>query len=442
MKHIETDTLVLGGGWSGLLAASALSREKRSFVLLEKEPELGGLARTFSLNGFRYDIGGHRIHFKNRANWSFLNTLIKVNELLYLKRKSKLFFENKFINYPPTVHSLFAMKGIHLLKILFQFSKVAGNPRSLRLENFEQWVKSNYGHTLYEILFKDYTEKVWGVSCDQLSSCWAGRRIGENPFLNVFRLFYGGDDLKERNPSFYYPAMGMGQVIQVLADSLPPKAVIRGGFPVRFHSNNKRLKRLTAEVGGEEVQISFEHLMTSIPLAELFHALAVPFNKVKEVSYRSLLLVSLVYEYRSLPDWQWCYFPSDRFIFSRLYIPKNWSPGMVPASGQVLVCAEIFCDFDDSCWNCSEEELAAKVDRDIMKSFVFQGMKVNAWEVKRFRYAYPLLYLNYEKKIRELKERSLDYENLSLIGRSGTHAYFDLEECLENVKQEVEGKEA
>ncbi|MDD5609949.1 MAG: FAD-dependent oxidoreductase [Candidatus Omnitrophica bacterium] len=440
MKKIDTDFLIIGAGWSGLVAAEILSSKNQKVLVLEKEAEVGGLARTFNFKGFKFDIGGHGLFFKNQRNISYLKNLIEQNELLVLKRNSKLLFKNKYIDYPVNIRSLFTFNKKDMLKIMFNLLSLNKNKRR---DNFEEWIKSNYGQHLYKIYFRDYTNKVWGIPCDQLSAAWADTRIGGSNLLKYLKKFFMNDySVKESARSFYYPRKGIGLLVETLEQKLKESSIYKNVQLQQFHNENGRLSSLSFMHNGSPAEVSFKHVISSIPVRELVKTL--PLHKNHEfmgieagIKYRSLIIVSIEINRKNVSNWHWCYIPSKDVIFSRIHEPKFWSLDMAEKE-KTLLCVEIFCDKNDAVWNKEESEIAKVAIEGLRRlELIKKEDKIIDYCIKKIDYAYPLYYNGAEKSLSTIKSLINSFSNLRLIGRSGTHSYFDMEECLDNVRQEI-----
>ena len=368
MKEIETDVFILGGGWSGLAAADHLLRKKMDVVILEKEAEVGGLAKTLHHGGFKFDIGGHRLYFKQEKNNEYIKNLLHRNELLLLKRKSKIFLDGQYISYPLIFPSIFKISKKYLFKILLEILQLKNQAE---FDNCEIWLKSNYGETLYKIFFKDYTEKVWGKTCDRLSSVWTEKRIGRQRLFEFLKdNFVDNCSHKERTQSFYYPRQGIGSLVKALEHKIVPQCRIYYNARLKkFKIGRKKLDSLTFLSNGEEVKISFKYILSSIPLKELLQPFLINQNsklhdRVSEIQYRSLILACVIIDKEIISDWHWCYFPSKDILFSRVHEPKLWSKDLA-LPGQSLLCMEIFCDTGDELWRMPDDEIIEQVKKSL-----------------------------------------------------------------------------
>jgi protoporphyrinogen oxidase len=168
--------LIIGGGPSGLVATYDLSKRKIPAVCLEADRMVGGISRTIEYKGFRFDVGGHRFFTKIQA----INDLwqeILGDEFLKRPRLSRIYYNGKFFNYPlKPMNALLGLGLIASAQILGSYLQAKVVP-SAEETTFEQWVTNRFGSKLYNVFFKTYTEKVWGVPCTEIRAEWAAQRI-------------------------------------------------------------------------------------------------------------------------------------------------------------------------------------------------------------------------------------------------------------------------
>lgn len=441
MQKIKTNTLILGAGWSGLVAADLLQKKhSNDIVILEKEGDVGGLARTFNFKGFKFDIGGHGLFFKNRENHAYLKRIIKNNDgIKNLKRKSKVLFNNKYIDYPINLSSVVKLGEKYILNILFDMFRLKNNHQE---NNFEEWVKANYGECLYRVYFKDYTEKVWGLACNELSAGWAHKRIGNNNLFRLFKsTFTGNKYCKENRRLFSYPHGGIG-VLSNLLEQKNKYRVYKNVQLKQFSLSDSKLIALSFIYNGQPYEISFKQVISSIPIVELGkvfpYSISLSIQKIMQgIKYRNLILVTFIINKRLLTNWHWCYFPSKEVMFSRTYEPKFWCKDMAPED-KTLLCMEIFCNSNDSYWSMGEERLIELAQNALKYTRLLDSFDaVLDVSIKKIEYAYPLQYSGFEEPLNQIKDFFRTFKNLHLIGRNGTHSYFDMEECLDDVRGKV-----
>src|ERR1700761_4522021 len=170
-------SIIIGGGPAGLTAAYELSKQRQQVVVLEAGPDyVGGISRTVNYKGFHFDIGGHRFFSKSREIED-LWTEIGGDLMLERPRSSRIFYRGQFYNYPLKAFEALSKLGLFesiCCMASFGRAKVRPTPDP---KTFEEWVVNQFGERLFRIFFKTYTEKVWGMSCREISADWAAQRI-------------------------------------------------------------------------------------------------------------------------------------------------------------------------------------------------------------------------------------------------------------------------
>src|SRR5207245_5936221 len=230
---MKTKVAIIGAGPAGLTAGYILSKEAVDVVVLEADPVyVGGISRTVTYKDFHFDIGGHRFFSKSKAVED-LWTEILPNDMLVRPRSSRIFYDGKFYSYPlKPVEALVKLGIVKSALCVLSWLKArlfpVRNPR-----NFEEWVSNQFGKRLFNTFFKSYTEKVWGMSCREISADWAAQRIrglslGSAIKNALIPQRYNGDRsrvIKTLINSFRYPRRGPGMMWEVCAE----KMQARGG---------------------------------------------------------------------------------------------------------------------------------------------------------------------------------------------------------------------
>ena len=236
--QVDAEVFVIGAGPAGLTAAYCLTKETPSVVVIEKDPVyVGGISRTVSYNGFLFDIGGHRFFSKAKEVVDLWHEILP-NDFIERPRLSRIFYDNKYYSYP--LNAFQALFNLGLIKstmcmLSFGYAKVFPIKET---RTFHQWVRNQFGEKLFSIFFKTYTEKVWGMSCDEISADWAAQRIkGLDLGVAVINALKravlpkrqpksaDGEVVKTLIESFQYPRKGPG----MMWDAAARKVVERGG---------------------------------------------------------------------------------------------------------------------------------------------------------------------------------------------------------------------
>ncbi|HWW76173.1 MAG TPA: NAD(P)-binding protein, partial [Pyrinomonadaceae bacterium] len=224
--------VVIGGGPAGLTAAYVLRKAGVGAVVLEKETALGGLARTVNHGGYRFDIGGHRFYTKVRAVDELWREVLGADDFLRRPRLSRIFYGGRFFPYPLRVlPTLRGLGPLNAALILLSYARARLSP-SKEEETLEQWVTNRFGRRLYRLFFKTYTEKVWGIPCNEIRAEWAAQRIKGLSLFTALRqaLGLGGAraGIRTLTEEFDYPRLGPGMMWEAMA-----AAVTRGGGEIR-----------------------------------------------------------------------------------------------------------------------------------------------------------------------------------------------------------------
>ncbi|MFO8007760.1 MAG: FAD-dependent oxidoreductase, partial [Candidatus Brocadiia bacterium] len=229
----EHPIVIAGAGIAGLSAACRLQgASELPFVVLERDEQLGGHSRTLQWNGFRFDLGGHRFYTRKAPIERFVRDLVG-DDLLTVDRVSHIRFRGSFVDYPlRPLSTLAALGPVGATRAVLDYAtmKLKRLADGHEVENtFEQWALNRFGQYLYQVYFKVYTEKTWGVACSELSADFAEQRIKGLSFREAVRdavLKTGEDESLVRR--FLYPRFGFGQIPGAMAQKVrPPNRILR-----------------------------------------------------------------------------------------------------------------------------------------------------------------------------------------------------------------------
>ena len=472
LKHLrrgpEGLTVVLGGGLSGLAAGYVLGKAGRKAVIFESGPEVGGLSRTIVKDGFRFDLGGHRFFTKDKAVEDFVRELMD-GELVEVSRKSKIYLRGKYFNYPlKPLNSMFGLGPAMTFKILFDYGKerlkevvnpkgrgTAPNIAGARSADFvagraclEDWVVRNFGRTMFDLYFKPYSEKVWGIDCKDISAEWVEKRIQglslgtaiKNAFFRLYR------DIPTLADRFLYPRLGIGRISERMEEEIEKhkNPVHTGMSVVRVDHNGRQIEGI--EVGGNgggARRLEGADFISSIPLNALVGMLRpLPPGDVLDAAgrlrYRDLVIVSVMVDRPGVTDQTWIYMPGRDIPFGRIHEPKNWSPDMCP-EGKTLVVAEYFCFKGDGTWSRTDGELSGLTVDCLEGLGFFKKAEVSDSMVVRVPNAYPLFDVGYRGHVDKIVSYLDRFENLHIAGRSGMFRYYNMDHAIQSGIEAAKG---
>jgi protoporphyrinogen oxidase len=428
VKHYPV--AIVGAGPAGLTAAYELVKQGIIPVVLEKGDKVGGLARTETYKGYRFDIGGHRFYTKVEAVQQLWQEVLG-NDFIKVPRLSRIFYRGRFFNYPISAfNTLFNLGIIESALIILSYLKVRIWP--LREEaTFEQWVINRFGERLYKTFFKTYTEKVWGIPCSEIQADWAAQRIkGLSLTTAIVNALFGSNDTKTLIKEFDYPALGPGMMWEKFAEAVEKKdgKVYLDTKVISFEREGNKIQSITAEHNGELVQYSAENFITSMPISALVARLqpqppAEVLHAARSLKYRDFLIVSLILDRPNLFPDNWIYIHSPEVQVGRIQNFKNWSAALVPDASKTCLGMEYFCNEGGELWEMSDAELVELATRELVELGLAAEADVEDGVVLRQPKAYPVYDAEYRGHLRVLEGFLSGIENLQTIGRNGMHRY-------------------
>ncbi|MBU1122033.1 MAG: NAD(P)/FAD-dependent oxidoreductase [Candidatus Omnitrophota bacterium] len=443
MRSGSKKVVIVGAGPAGLAAAYELCRNNVSVFIIEKESRAGGICKTIEYKGFKFDVGPHRFFTKAK----FIEKLWKdilADDFLICNRVTRIFFKGVFFLYP--IKLLDVLKQIGIAESLF----ILGSYLRAKLfygkrgdDSFRDWVVKRFGERLYRMFFKGYTEKIWGLACDEISSEWAAQRIKGLSVVSVIKNAVLGNratKVKSLIDKFYYPKYGAGQMYNYLLTRALERGV--GGQynsePVKIEIIDNKVKSISfKDKDGRVKTENIDHLINSMPFSEVFTLLTPrpPQNILESAArlrYRSLIDVCLIVKGDCDFKDQWLYIHDSGVNTSRVQIYKNWSPEMMPKGDlRVSVGLEYFCFKDDDFWAKDDIEIIDLAKDELLKLGLFSDLAVvDDGFVVRVPYAYPVYTGSYNEDMKVLREYIDKIDNLQMVGRCGMYRYNNMDHSM------------
>jgi protoporphyrinogen oxidase len=424
----ERRHLVIGGGPAGLTAGYYLAKRGEPVLIVEAEDQLGGIAKTVEQDGYRFDLGGHRFFTKAKEVDDMWHEVLD-EEFLERPRMSRIYWNKKFLQYPLEGMDVIKKLGpIELTRAGLSYLWAAMKPKG-REDDLETWVSNRFGKRLYELFFKSYTEKVWGVSCSELRAEWAAQRIKDLSFFSAAKAaFFGnkGNKIKSLISSFHYPRYGPGQLWEAMA-----REIEKRGGEVRLNATAEKIvvengKVTKVIVNGEPIEplqvISSLPLRNAVGITEPEPAAEVQ-TAAKGLRYRDFLTVGLVIDGKDLFPDNWIYIHEPGVRVGRIQNYRSWSPWMVPDESKACVGLEYFCFEGDDLWTMSDDDLVKLATKELAELGLVDPSKVEKGYAVRVPKAYPMYDAEYSDRVEVIKGWLNGIENLHQIGRNGLHRY-------------------
>jgi protoporphyrinogen oxidase len=455
----STKVAIIGAGPAGLTAAYMLARQGLQVTVMESDVKyVGGISRTAQYKGFHFDIGGHRFFSKSERVEEFWREILP-NDFLKRPRASRIYYRRRFFSYPLKAADALLKLGIvesgHCVLSYFKAKILPVTP----VKSFEDWVVNHFGRRLFTIFFKTYTEKVWGMGCNEISADWAAQRIqglslGKAILHTILprRLrssANGSQTTKTLIDSFSYPRKGPGMMWEACADKTRRMGgQIHMGCTVDRleYSRNAPRWRISYQTDSDAKPGSLEadHVISSAPMRELSSMIQPRFSEpasraAKALKYRDFLTVMLILKDRNRFSDNWIYIHDPTVKVGRIQNFKSWSPEMVPNPIYTCYGLEYFCFEGDGLWNALDKDLVELAKRELFQLGLAEPSEVLDGCVVRQAKAYPVYddeYANHVEVIR--RELESDYPGLHLVGRNGMHKYNNQDHAMMTAMLTVE----
>ena len=455
------DVAIIGAGPAGLTAAYLLTKKGYSVTVVEKDPVyVGGISRTVEYKGFRFDIGGHRFFSKSQEVVDLWNEILP-DDFIQRPRMSRIYYEGKFYSYP--LRAFEALMNLGILRstlCMASYLRWKLAPKK-HVRSFEDWVVNQFGHKLYSIFFKTYTEKVWGMPCDEMSADWAAQRIkglslgaavldGLKRSLGLNKRPNDGMATKTLLETFRYPRQGPGMMWEAARDF-----VVKGGNRVLMGHALKQMKQ-DARTGrwrvqatgpdGRLVSINAAHVISSAPMRELaarLDPLPATVPQASDLKYRDFLTVALMIRSDDLFPDNWIYIHDSKVKVGRVQNFRSWSPEMVPEEGIACVGLEYFCFEGDGLWSSSDADLIELAKKEMAILGLCKPDDVVDGAVVRQEKAYPVYDDAYADNVKVMREElEVAYPTLHMVGRNGMHRYNNQDHAMMTAMLTVRNIEA
>ncbi|MBE0428675.1 MAG: FAD-dependent oxidoreductase [Thermoleophilia bacterium] len=454
--------VILGAGLTGLSAAWKLSGQGYPVTVIDRNPFTGGLATTFSRDGYIFDYGPHRYHTRNDALVDEVADLLK-GALDRRVRNTHFYFDNRYFQYPLKAENIFSVMDFRqVVKCAASYMAAAARRRVMPAKdrNFESWCKSRFGAELYNYFFGPYTEKVWGVPPTQMSVRWAAQRIAVESLWDAFvRLF--NEKRQIRNPyeythspyvsEFFYPMAGIGHICERLrAETESAGGRVRIGTNVDkllLDGNGAASGVVVSSVGKVE-EVPADFVISTLPINDLV-LMAEP-AAPREITaaagnlrFRSTKFLFLMLNQHKVTSDHWIYFADNSVLFNRLSEMRNFTPMAAPWNRTSLTL-EISCDRGDEIWDQSADWLYERCIDDLESAGLTDRSRVEGYWTERASTTYPVYLTDFDINLALTKRHLSGIENLITCGRQGLFTYVNMDHAMmmgfEAAEGVIEGK--
>jgi len=439
----HSEVLVIGAGPAGLTAAYLLTKADVATTVIEADPVyVGGISRTVNYKDFLFDIGGHRFFSKSKEVVDLWHEILP-DDFIERPRLSRIYYDGKHYSYPLKAFEALSNLGViesTMCVLSYAYKKAFPNANP---ENFREWVSNQFGDRLFSIFFKTYTEKVWGMSCDEISADWAAQRIKGldlwSAMANALRRSInvkpaaaqqGDKVIKTLIESFQYPRKGPGMMWNAAAAKVKAQGgTIHMGHKLQSLSWDERsgVWTITASTAKGPRYFTARHVISSAPIRELMESIEpapASLAAAERLRYRDFITAALIVEKPDLFPDNWIYIHEPNVLVGRIQNFRSWSPEMVPDETLSCLGLEYFCFEGDGLWTATDEQLIALAKRELAAIGLAREDEVKDGCVVRQKKAYPFYDDEYKMHVDAIRDDiEAHYPTLHLIGRNGMHKY-------------------
>lgn len=438
--------VIMGAGPAGLATGHELSVSGVKVTVIDRNDFVGGLCNTNDYKGYKFDLGGHRWFTKNEDLNNWFRRLMG-DEIVWVERISRIYYDGGYYTYPISILNVIKNAGLVTIAqagVTYLWSALQFSIFNKSINNMRDAYVAQFGGKLYDMFFRRYSEKVWGLPCEKLSSDWVSQRSAGLSIWTVIQesLLKTKSDNESLIEEFMYPRDGYVRIPERMAED-----ILDNGEDNRLHleSNITKIKYhgpkdfevIRTKVDGEEFSERATQVVSTIPLGVLPRLMepACSEEVVKAaaaLSFRALITVNLILNKERVSIDTWLYVQDEDILFGRLHEPKNWSPAMIPDQSTTSLVLECFCTKGDHIWQMSDEEIGRRCAEDLEQKLKFiEASEVIDFQIVRSLQAYPVYDLDYADNIKIINDYLAQFEGLHIVGRGGTHRYNNADHSIE-----------
>ena len=483
--------VIIGAGPAGLTAAYELLKKKEyKVIILEESDSIGGISKTVNYKGNRMDIGGHRFFSKSEEINNLWEEIMPLQGsksyddkvldrestlseggpdpekedkvFLIRKRVSRIFYLNKFFDYPISM-KFKTFKNMGLKRTIQSgFSYLRSILIKKKEDSLENFYINRFGKKLYSMFFEKYTEKLWGRNPKDIDPSWGAQRVKGLSIIAVIKDMLHLSKKKETSliEEYIYPKYGPGQLWEEFAKKIETSGgeIRKKSKVVRINKKNNKVESLVYINNKKENTIKADIVISSMPVKDL----VLNMNDVpkdirhiaKNLPYRDFVTVGLLVKKLNLknetkiktinnivPDC-WIYIQEDKVKLGRIQIFNNWSPYMVKdINNTVWIGLEYFCNENDGFWNLYEKECANFSIKELVSMGIISKDDVIDFHREKVKKAYPAYFDSY-KDIDKVIKYLNTMDNLYCIGRNGQHRYNNMDHSMMTAIETVKNIES
>lgn len=426
---VKKSVIIIGAGPAGLTAAYELTKKGNKVTVIESTGSVGGMAKSFELFGQIVDCGPHRFFSSDKIVNDLFHEVVE-DDYTLVNRLTRIYYKNKFFDYPLKLGNVLKnLTPVEIVQILwsYAFQRVFAKKN---LDTFEDWVTDKFGKKLFQMFFKTYSEKLWGIRCDQIDSDWAAQRIKKLSLYEAVKAaIFGNKGNKHKTlvDQFAYPNHGTGEVYEKMA-----RSIVNKGGEILFNKKiknidvlDKTVQSLTDEDG---IVYTADIIISTMPLTLLLQGMSEIDQGILDLSkklyFRNTTLVYLEVDSNKLFPDNWIYVHSPEVKHGRITNFRNWCPTINKEKDTTILCMEFWSFDHEELWGYSDEQLSELAAKEIRTLNLIQSSsKILNTSVMRIPKCYPVYETGYMENLQPVIDYLKGFKNLYPIGRYGSFKY-------------------
>lgn len=448
-KGEQKDVVIIGAGPAGLTAGLELARTKSfSVTVLERDSVVGGIAKTVEYKGCRFDIGPHHFITESEKILQWWQAIME-GDFHKHKRFTRIHYRKRFFYYPlEPMNALFGLGFYECTLSILSYLRYRLFPIK-KVVSFQDWVTNRFGYRLFTHFFKTYTEKVWGISCTELSADWAAQRIKTFSLSKAIFYAFFGRFFKKNKPrtirdDFYYPSFGSGALWERVAGKiiehddtefkLSHEVVhIEHDHQSIVAVSTKKNKQIKEHAAQALTRYHADYFLSTMPLRALILAMdplppTMIVQAARALRYRGLITINLIVNNPKINPDHWLYVHDKELHAGRVGNSNNFSPYMVDdPTKHSAISLECFCYTEDPFWYTSDKELLAIGKQELSYLGFAKPEDVLDGMILRTPEAYPVYDAHYQEHLTTVLQYLARFSNLQLMGRNGLHQYNNMD---------------
>jgi protoporphyrinogen oxidase len=494
---VKQTALIAGAGPAGLTAALELLRRTDVHpIVIEADSQVGGISKTINYRGNRMDLGGHRFFSKSDWVMAWWQSILPVQSgtdpqsltyhgrshafvpasastdpdrvMMVRPRLSRIYYRRKFFDYPLSLsRQTFSNLGpLYTAQVGASYAWARLAPRKPQ-RTLADFLHNRFGDKLYRTFFKDYTEKVWGVPCEQISAEWGAQRIKglsiSRAVIHALRRPFQREGAAQKGVEtslierFLYPKFGPGQMWEEVA-----REVQKRGGEVFLRQRVVDVQRREGRIDSVSVKdsqngtvrtIPCDFMVSTMPIRELATQLKAQDPEIGRIAgalpYRDFMTAGLLVKRmrptrtagaltaNGMPGDNWIYIQEPDVKLGRLQIFNNWSPALVADPNTIWLGLEYFCDEGDGLWSMQDPAFLEFAAKELEKIGLIDRADVIDGTVVRVPKAYPAYFGEYQH-IARVRSWLDGFSNLFPVGRNGMHCYNNQDHSMLAAKAAVD----